>query len=242
MTPQLNSNTAFVSLLITIPAYRKRGLAQRLFADAMGCLHHHNVLLHSVPSACSFYARRGFHEGALTITKLRGNPNLTSVVEYRRQNACTSRPVTSAVANLDAVLAYDARVHGYDRRDVIGVYLASPEVHARYVPASDNAVSGYIMLHKLALGYKVCGLYADDIATAKTLLYETLWLHNPDAEPVAVDTLNSRQEVTDALLNPLGEACKNVVSYDRLMYNKNDVCDVDMSCVMLAMTDSATIV
>jgi hypothetical protein len=167
----------FVGLYIVKPEFRGRGYGLQTWRAGMAHLGTRNVGLDGVLAQQRNYQRSGF---AVAREHIRyqgegGGPSPAGVVRL------------SAVPFED-VLAYDRACFPVSRPAFLRAWLALPEsVALGYL--REGRLAGFGVAHRSREGFKICPLFADDLAAAEVLLRgltaatggETFFLDAPDS-------------------------------------------------------------
>ena len=241
----MNSTSRYVSFIATAKEHRGKGYARLLFNKVLHDFRSENFILHAVPGEAvhSMYQRRGFKPSSWKVRKFMGVPNLNDITQY--QNGDASTAVNDE--NCEEVLQYDAKVCGYYRGELLRRYLLASGRLARCIEGENGAVKGYITASDNGKSYKMDGLMADDLDTAKDLLYEALWIlrHQHGEEIFAFySCCDERLTEIEKLLTPIDCYKKAKAGYfELLMYTEKDLSkDVDLSKMFSYRISSTSII
>ncbi len=172
-----NESFGFLGFYIVQPSFRGRGLGTEVWNAGIKYLGERNIGLDSVLEQQQLYERLGFrpcyksvrHQGVGT-----GQERKAEGIKYLSE------------VPTEKLLAYDDQCFPVPRhvftnswiRQTGGIALAS---------VNDGELSGYGLLRKCYLGYKIGPLFADDEGVAESL-FSALCGHAPQGAPVFLDT------------------------------------------------------
>ena len=156
---RFGDETAFLGLYICRPEYRGHGVGYALWQEGIARLAPRTTGLDGVPAQQANYARSGF---ALSHRNLRFSGVVTPAGADRTQ------PL--APAHLDAALALDRDVTGFDRAAFLTDWLTGDPTRQARALFRDGTLVGLGVLRACASGYKVGPLFAQDRDAAEAVL------------------------------------------------------------------------
>ncbi len=156
---RFGDRTAFLGLYICRPEHRGRGVGFALWQAGIARLAPRTTGLDGVPAQRANYARSGFDLA---------HRNLRFSGVIRAPDADPTVPL--APAHLDAALALDRAVTGFDRGAFLRDWLTGDPTRTSRVLLRDGALAALGTLRACAAGYKVGPLFAADRAAAEAML------------------------------------------------------------------------
>ncbi len=143
----------WISMVIVAPAWRRRGLAQRLMRESIAALERAGraALLDATPAGAAVYAALGFVA-------------LAEIERWEGEGVRGAADTGVAAADLDALVAADAAAFGADRRFLLGDFLARDGSAAL---ACDGA---YLVVRQGLRATQIGPLIAHSQAAAERLL------------------------------------------------------------------------
>ena len=189
---------AWISMVLVLPAHRRRGFASRLLREALAWLDGEHLLpvLDATPDGHPVYRREGFVDtwGFARHARAAGvatdAPHATAPADVRIE------PLLDA--HRGALLALDARAFGGDRGALLGALAARLPAAAR-VALRGDAVVGFALGRPGRVATQLGPLVATDAATAVALLDAALeavpgpvFVDVPDAQPAMREALAAR--------------------------------------------------
>lgn len=190
----------FVGNMVVAEAHRRRGVGTAILDDVAGWLEGAGCTrleLNATDDGKQLYARHGFaSRGWSAVTRVPRSTPLSGGLSVQTREA--------ALADLDAVVAYDAPRFGGDRRPVLALLLADPACRAA-IAERDGAIVGLgvLQLDETRLG----PLVADDPTIAASML-EWAFAAAPATDEMRLN-LPPGNDVGAAWLRELGVAIEN---------------------------------
>jgi ribosomal protein S18 acetylase RimI-like enzyme len=197
----------FLGLYIVKPTFRGRGLGIEIWNRGMEYLQGRNIGLDGVLAQQKLYERSGFRPCCRSLRYQGEGTGLGSKVagiEYLSE------------VPLDDLMAYDDQFFPEPRHLFIESWIRQPEGTA-LGSYSDGSLTGYGVLRKCQLGYKIGPLFADD-AKAADVLFRALCGSAPRGSPVFLDT----PQPNPAALDLARRYDMHLVFETVRMYNKKD--------------------
>jgi len=160
---------AWVSMVLVLPAYRRRGHAQRLLRYTLAQLHaqHRAAVLDATPAGHAVYVQEGFAD-------------TWGFARYRREAGAMLQPCRDAVpsrplceGDWPAIDAIDSPAFGASRLPLLRE-LARRWPEAARVVEHGGRVCGFVLGRDGREAHQIGPLLADDDAAAKGLLQEAL--------------------------------------------------------------------
>ncbi|BBK34258.1 N-acetyltransferase GCN5 [Allostella humosa] len=148
----------FLGFYIAAPGFRGQGHGLALWRAGMGYLSGAVVGLDGVPAQQANYARSGF---VLACRNIRFGGVATA-------GRIESGLLPLGEVPLDRLLAYDRRFFPAARRAFLAVWAGLPHSHG-YAALRDGSLSGYGVVRRCRIGWKIGPLFADDADTAESL-------------------------------------------------------------------------
>jgi len=176
---------AWVSMVLVLPEFRRRGYATRLLHQALATLAQRGVtaVLDATPAGHAVYSQAGFVD-------------TWGFARYRRERApvATARPAAPATHALresdwPSIDALDAPAFGASRLPLLR-HLALRWPRAARVVHHGGRLRGFVFGRDGREAYQIGPLWADDPSTAMSLLDDVL---GAVAGPVYLDLLDSRK-------------------------------------------------
>ena len=182
---------AWVSMVLVLPSFRRKGLATRLLRHALTFLQGEGLLpvLDATPAGYPVYRQEGF-------TPAWGFRRYTRVAACLNPSAAAprSRPITAA--DWPAVMALDAPVFGVDREQVLRSLAARLPEAARVVERQGRIV-GFVFGRDGLEASQIGPLLAEDTETAQELLDDVL---NALTGPVLLDLADRHLALLEGLV------------------------------------------
>jgi hypothetical protein len=186
---------AWVSMVLVLPEFRRRGYASLLLRHALGALEQdgRSAVLDATPAGHAVYVQEGFADtwGFARYRREARIPAGPSADDAGR--ATTTRPLVEA--DWPAIEALDVPTFGASRLPLLRE-LARRLPGAARVAEQDGRVRGFVLGRDGREACQVGPLLADDEATAKALLRDALAAVDG---PVYVDLLDSRDAMKTEL-------------------------------------------
>lgn len=182
---------AWVSMVLVLPSYRRKGLATRLLRHAVAFLQGEGLLpvLDATPAGYPVYRQEGF-------TPAWGFRRYTRVAACLDPAAAAprSRPITAM--DWPAVMALDAPVFGVDREQVLRS-LAARLPEAARVAERHGRIVGFVFGRDGLEASQIGPLMAEDAETAQELLDDVL---NAVTGPVLLDLADRHLALLEGLV------------------------------------------
>lgn len=156
---RFGAETAFLGLYICAPEYRGRGVGYGLWQEGIARLAPRTTGLDGVPAQQENYARSGF---------VPSHRNLRFSGVVAPAAADLTRPL--APEDLDAALALDRAVTGFDRAAFFRDWLTGDPTRRARILLRDGALAGLGLLRACVSGYKVGPLFAEDRPAAEAVI------------------------------------------------------------------------
>jgi len=183
---------AWVSMVLVLPQFRRRGLASRLLREALACLRDQGLVpvLDATPAGYPVYIQEGF-EPAWGFRRYR-----RSAVSLDPDAAAA--PQTRCIGEDDwpAVLALDAPAFGADRGRLLRALGRRMPVAAR-VAEEGGRITGFILGRDGLDACQLGPLIARDAATAQVLIDDVL---DRVAGPVQIDLADRHLVLLEGLV------------------------------------------
>ncbi len=164
----LDEHNAFVTVFITRPDLRGRGIGRRVWDACSATTRGKNLVINAAPNREAMYNRLGF---------VASKDRMLMVDHVFAMKRAASRDEPRAAAPLvdyspdlfDRVYAYDQSIQPLERRVFVRNHLDKSDVVK--VAFRDDAVVGYACLRKNFKGFMIMPLYADSPDIARLLLH-----------------------------------------------------------------------
>ena len=183
---------AWISMVLVLPQFRRRGLATRVLREALAFLRDRHLVpvLDATPAGYPVYIQEGFAPA-------------WGFRRYRREAVsldpdAAEAPRTRRIDDRDwpAILAFDARVFGADRGRMLKALSRRMPVAAR-VAEEDGRVTGFILGRDGLEACQLGPLVARDAHTAQLLMDDVL---DALAGPVQVDLADRHLVLLEGLV------------------------------------------
>jgi GNAT superfamily N-acetyltransferase len=186
------SGCAWVSMVLVLPQYRRRGLAARLLREALDYLHGQGLVpvLDATPDGYPVYIRQGF-EPAWGFRRYR-----RAAVSLDPEAAAAPRSRCIGETDWPALLAFDAAAFGADRSPVLRALAARLPAAARLVE-HEGRIAGFILGRDGRDACQLGPLVARDAGTAQLLIDDVL---ERLAGPVQVDLADRHLALLEGLV------------------------------------------
>jgi GNAT superfamily N-acetyltransferase len=170
---------AWISMVLVLPQFRRRGLAGRLLRQALAYLRDQGLVpvLDATPDGYPVYIQEGF-EPAWGFRRYR-----RAAVSLDPEAAAAPRSRRIEAADWPALLAFDAPAFGADRSQVLRALAGRMPAAARLCE-EDGRITGFILGRDGLDACQLGPLVARDAATAQLLIDDVL---DRVAGPVQVD-------------------------------------------------------
>lgn len=161
-----NGDFGFMGLFIMLPAYRSVGLGKQLWFMRRDLLRarlkiNATIGMDGVLAMQDFYTKGGFH------IAFRDERYQLTGSEYKPHPSVSS----FTTEDINELIQFDLECFGFDRKAFLSQWLKLPESKV-FVHRSEGRFSGYAVLRKANIGYKIGPLFAAD-AMAAEQLYQT---------------------------------------------------------------------
>ena len=193
-----NAGCAWVSMVLVLPQFRRRGLAGRLLRHALAYLREQRLLpvLDATPDGYPVYIQEGF-EPAWGFRRYR-----RAAVSLDPEAAAAPRSHCIGETDWPALLAFDASAFGADRSQVLRALAKRMPQAARLVRDSggdgeDGRIAGFILGRDGLDACQLGPLVARDAATAQLLIDDVL---DRVAGPVQVDLADRHLVLLEGLV------------------------------------------
>ncbi len=200
------SEFAWISMVLVLPAFRRRGYASRLLRHALADLREHGMggILDATPAGHAVYLEEGFADawglrryrreasapcGGAPITLAPPPAPPDAMVLQPRDEPIAPRPLREG--DWPAILAIDRPAFGGDRETLLRA-LAARLPEAAWVAGSSGQLRGFVFGRDGREASQIGPLVADDPALARCLLKEAL--HRIDG-PVQVDLADRHESL-----------------------------------------------
>ena len=183
---------AWVSMVLVLPQFRRRGFAGRLLREALAYLRDQGLVpvLDATPDGYPVYIQEGF-EPAWGFRRYR-----RAAVSLDPEAAAAPRSRCIEANDWPALLAFDAPAFGADRSEVLRALAGRLPPAARLVEA-DGRITGYILGRDGVDACQLGPLVARDAATAQLLIDDVL---DRLAGPVQVDLADRHLALLEGLV------------------------------------------
>ena len=183
---------AWVSMVLVLPQFRRRGLASRLLREALACLRDQGLVpvLDATPAGYPVYIQEGF-EPAWGFRRYR-----RAAVSLDPDAAAAPRTRCIGEDDWPAVLALDAPAFGADRGRLLRALAQRMPVAAR-VAEEGGRIVGFILGRDGLDACQLGPLIARDAATAQVLIDDVL---DRLAGPVQVDLADRHLALLEGLV------------------------------------------
>lgn len=165
----------FVGLYIVRPEFRGQGYGWRLWQAALTRLRGHNVGLDGVVAQQSNYARSGFRLAYRNV-RYRGRAEPA---------ALHASIVPASEVAYEAIADFDRQIFP-ERRDAFLRHWLTQPMAGAYVARDGGRLTGYTVVRRCRVGWKIGPLGADEPVIARRL-YEAAAAHAPVDETIFVD-------------------------------------------------------
>jgi GNAT superfamily N-acetyltransferase len=192
----LGPRHGWISMVLTDPDWRRRGLAKRLMARGMEILEARELIptLDATPAGETVYRKIGFAgDTALARWKVTPSGDRSSVVA---ENGLNLRPVDDA--DLEALAAWDREHSGCDRTAILRFLRATRPDLATLAEREDGTLAGFIMGRSGDRLPQLGPLVADDSRVAGLLMKVAA---AATAGPLYVDAFDRTQPLLAAEFN-----------------------------------------
>lgn len=203
------SDQAFLGLYICAPESRGKGIGMAIWDEALTLVDGHTIGLDGVADQQENYRKSGFiyhfgnrrYSGVLAIP----DDHLSLIL-----NSAAVSVSKATGDDIEAVIAYDAYIGGFERKNFFDAWLKSCRSRSTFVARKDGLVVGVIGVRRCQYGYKVGPWLADSQFIATKLLHavshvtknETVMIDIPDINEAAI-------EIAEALsLHPMFETAR----------------------------------
>lgn len=165
MTLGYGARFGWVSMVLVTRSWQRRGLASRLLKRCIDSLQARGLVpvLDATPAGRGVYLPLGFVD----------RYGLSRMVAAAPKVAPAGASRVATVADLPAILAYDAEVFGGDRADILRDLLARSGARARLVERNGR-LAGFALGRPGRTAWHVGPVVADDAATARGLFGDAL--------------------------------------------------------------------
>lgn len=176
----------FIGLYIVIPERRGQGLGTALWQHAMRYLKNQNIGLDGVVQQQENYRKSGF---TLAYRNIRYQGT-----DLRNIAMPDDRVLALDKVGFEQLATYDSKFFGVARKQFLEGWMRMPDSHGLAM-IRDRKVSGYGVIRRCRMGFKIGPLFADDEKIAETLLLqltsdvamgEPIFLDVPEVNPAAV--------------------------------------------------------
>lgn len=181
----------FLGFYVVKPQYRKRGLGARIWAAGMAYLQGRDVGLDGVIAQVDNYKKSGFVEA-------HSNLRYQGQADGAQGHPGDPRVVPLAEIGFEDLLAYDKRMFLTARPEFLRAWINQPESTALGI-VTGGQLSGYTVLRKCRVGYKIGPLFADDEILAGAL-YQATSNAVPHGTPIFLDVPEKRENPDAAAL------------------------------------------
>jgi hypothetical protein len=189
-TVSYNQSFAFLGFYIVKPEYRYKGYGLKIWNTAMASLQKKNIGLDGVVEQQANYQKSGF---AFAYSNIRyegiAKPSAETFPEI----------VPLSVVSFDDIVRYDADLFPAFRATFLQSWLKQPESLA-LAAVQNHRISGYSVIRKCRIGYKIGPLFADTYALAEKLFRSscnfvpagaTIFLDIPEVNQTALQLVGS---------------------------------------------------
>lgn len=166
----------FIGFYIVKPKYRGKGYGYRIWKEAMKYLDGHVVGLDGVLTQQATYKLSGFN---LAYRNIR--------YEGKGEHSITSDPFIIELSKVPyrTLLSYDEKIFPVSRSKFLKPWITQPESFAiGYI--KNNELSGYGIIRKCRVGYKVGPLFADSDGVANSI-FQRLRTHAGASSSIFLD-------------------------------------------------------
>lgn len=190
--PSKGSGFSWVSMVLVLPEFRRRGFAAQLLRHAVGVLQERGLtpLLDATPAGHAVYEQEGFRDTwgfARYLCAAPAEPKPRRVSSAPGVGQCTTRALREA--DWSAIAALDLPAFGADRLPLLRS-LAQRLPSAAHVACEGDRPTGFVLGRDGREAHQIGPLIAADDATAKALLREAL--ASIDG-PVYIDLVDRRK-------------------------------------------------
>ena len=189
--PSEGSGFSWVSMVLVLPEFRRRGFAAVLLRHAVGVLRERGLtpLLDATPAGHAVYEQEGFRDTWGFARYLRPARAAIAVARLSPTVGATARAVQES--DWAAIAALDAPAFGADRTPLLRSLALRLPAAAR-VALDGERITGFVFGRDGREANQIGPLLAADDATAKALLDDTL---TSLPGPVVVDLLDRRKSL-----------------------------------------------
>ncbi|HZK62075.1 MAG TPA: GNAT family N-acetyltransferase [Anaerovoracaceae bacterium] len=183
---------AWIGMLLVKREYRGRSIGKSLLISLLDQLHGiTTVKLDATPAGEPIYKKLGFEEEYLINRMLGLNFSIGSI------KACDHFPETIREKDIPAIIECDKRTFGADRSDLLSALIANfPE--KSLVLKQDNEIVAFCLVRKGNKYYQIGPVVAKTFEHTQILIHKAL--HGLDGQPVIIDILNDKNDLTEWLL------------------------------------------
>lgn len=176
---------AWISMVLVLPEFRRRGLASLLLRHALAELAARGVaaVLDATPAGHAVYRGQGFRD-CWGFARYRCEARANASVPPPRPPGPATRPLLDS--DWPAIMALDSPAFGADRQPLLRALAARLPVAARVVE-QNGQLRGFVFGRDGREASQIGPLLADDMATAQSLIGDAL---GAIAGPVLVDLLD----------------------------------------------------
>ena len=164
----ISDSLVVVEMVISKKEARGKGIGKALMNFVTAKFGKYNICILPLVDKEGFYAKFGLSRTDVGVLKIVKPPG--EVLASFTDNSMDVKLLTGD-SNIENILSYKKSVHDLDSEMYLKHLCQSPSVITMYAE-SDNTVKGFIIVRPLESLVRVCSFYADDLATAKCLLYE----------------------------------------------------------------------
>jgi GNAT superfamily N-acetyltransferase len=166
----------FIGCYIVIPEYRGLGYGIQLWRQAISKLSNHNIGLDGVVAQQANYQKSGFHYAYR---------NIRFMSVARPSSSDAAGVVAIQAVPFEDICVYDQKYFPAQRREFLHGWINMPDSKAvAYVEG--NKITGYGMIRKCLVGYKIGPLFADRAEIAETL-FSSLSSYAEPGSPIYLD-------------------------------------------------------